>query len=1039
MKKSIHLFGLAAVVFLALSAEVAQPAGHGVPAQSFSELRKNFQNPPAEFRTVPFWVWNGKVTKQDIDRNLEDFQAKGFGGVFIHPRYGLITEYLSQEWFDLIAYSVQRAEDLGLTVWLYDENSFPSGFAGGHVPAAMPESFNQGQGLEGLKTEALNDEAVKDAFCVLERDGSEFKEVADPKTRFGTKGEFWIFRKTFYDKSKWYGGFSYVDLLVPGVTEKFIDVTMAGYEKSVGSQFGKRVKGIFTDEPNIRPPGRNAVKWTPDLFDAFRKRWGTDLKTRLPSLFEETGDWKKVRHNTQAVLLDLFIDRWARPWNLYCESKSLNWTGHYWEHGWPDLGEGPDNMAMYAYFQQPGVDMLFNTMDRDSTQFGNVRAVKELSSAANQFGRDRTLSETYGAAGWELRFEDMKRLGDWEYALGVNLMNQHLAFMTLAGDRKHDFPQSFGEHAPWWPYYKSLADYYGRLSFALASGKQKNRILVIEPTTTAWMEYAPGKKDGRLEAIGKGFHAFLSVIEKYQIEYDLGCERFLADRGRVEGNNLVVGPCAYDLIVLPPGLENLDRATVDLISSFLEKGGKVLSFTSTPDRVNGAESNAARLIAEKYKGTGWIESDAVGKTLPLLTPADFRFENPERTGGKVFHQRRRFADGELVFLVNSSLKEFASGAFFSKAGSIHRMDALNGATSPYPASVTGKDMKVRFDLAPAGSLLLFLDPTGTPAGPDKPVTEKIVPPYGGLTVHNLSPNTMTLDYCDLKLGGKEERGLYFYAASDRIFKFHGFEDNPWVSSTQYKTNILDRDRFAPGTGFTATFHFIVNPASAGIPLQAVVERPWIWTVSVNGKILNPLEGKWRLDRSFGVFDLAGLIRGGDNMISLTVSPMSIHAELEPVTLLGAFGLKSAARGWEIIPVSALGTGSWKDQGLPFYPEGVSYSSQYTLEKGNRYAVRLGRWNGSVAAVRVNGQEAGIIGWQPYELDISDFIHRGPNRIEVVVTGTLKNLLGPHHNVRGKGIVTPWSFKYAPEGQPPGEKYDLETYGLFEDFEVVEKK
>ena len=151
-------------------------------------------------------------------------------------------------------------------------------------------------------------------------------------------------------------------------------------------------------------------------------------------------------------------------------------------------------MAMYAYFQQPGVDMLFNTMDRDSTQFGNVRAVKELSSAANQFGRTRTLSETYGAAGWELRFEDMKRLGDWEYALGVNLMNQHLSYMTLAGDRKHDFPQSFGEYDSWWPYYRTLADYYGRLSLALASGKQKNRILVIEPTTTAWMEYSPSAR-----------------------------------------------------------------------------------------------------------------------------------------------------------------------------------------------------------------------------------------------------------------------------------------------------------------------------------------------------------------------------------------------------------------------------------------------------------------------------------------------------------------------------------------------------------------
>jgi hypothetical protein len=34
-----------------------------------------------------------------------------------------------------------------MEVWLYDENFYPRGFAGGHVPAKMPESFNQGQGL----------------------------------------------------------------------------------------------------------------------------------------------------------------------------------------------------------------------------------------------------------------------------------------------------------------------------------------------------------------------------------------------------------------------------------------------------------------------------------------------------------------------------------------------------------------------------------------------------------------------------------------------------------------------------------------------------------------------------------------------------------------------------------------------------------------------------------------------------------------------------------------------------------------------------
>jgi len=127
---------------------------------------------------------------------------------------------------------------------------------------------------------------------------------------------------------------------------------------------------------------------------------------------------------------------------------------------------GGDNMAMYAWPQVPAIDMLFNQWDDSTTnaQFGNTRSVKELASAANQTGRQRKLSETYGGSGWDLTFTDMKRNGDWEYALGVNLMNQHLTYFTLAGARKYDYPPTFDYHEPWWNNYKYLNTHYARLS-----------------------------------------------------------------------------------------------------------------------------------------------------------------------------------------------------------------------------------------------------------------------------------------------------------------------------------------------------------------------------------------------------------------------------------------------------------------------------------------------------------------------------------------------------------------------------------------------
>ena len=415
----------------------------------FEKLRKEFADPPRAFRPAPLWVWNTQVTRADIDRMLGDFKAQGFGGAFVHPRPGLVTEYLSDEWFDLYKYSVEKGKELGLDIWIYDENSYPSGFAGGHGPAQMPESYDQGQGLALTKTALPPADAGKYFLC-LKKEGGTFRDITADTGRYkDVPGEYYLYEKTYYGRSGWHGGYSYVDLLVEGVTEKFLGITMEGYEKTFGKELGPVIKGLFSDEPCI--PSSGGVRWTPDLFEVFRKQWGYDLATSLPLLSEQTGDWKRVRHNYLETLTQMFVDRWAKPMSAYCDRKGMLWTGHYWEHDWPSMYQGGDNMAMYAWHQMPAIDMLFNQYNDQSpqAQFGNVRAVKELRSAANQTGCVRTLSETYGGGGWDETFRDFKRLVDWEYALGVNFMNQHLSHMTIAGARKYDYPPVFTRLSPW--------------------------------------------------------------------------------------------------------------------------------------------------------------------------------------------------------------------------------------------------------------------------------------------------------------------------------------------------------------------------------------------------------------------------------------------------------------------------------------------------------------------------------------------------------------------------------------------------------------
>ena len=111
-----------------------------------AKLRNSFAVPPREYSSAPLWVWNDMLTEEQVVGTLRDLAGQKVKQVFVHPRPGLMTPYLSEDWFRLWKVALREAERLDMNMWIYDENSYPSGFAGGFVPEAMPES--RGKGLE---------------------------------------------------------------------------------------------------------------------------------------------------------------------------------------------------------------------------------------------------------------------------------------------------------------------------------------------------------------------------------------------------------------------------------------------------------------------------------------------------------------------------------------------------------------------------------------------------------------------------------------------------------------------------------------------------------------------------------------------------------------------------------------------------------------------------------------------------------------------------------------------------------------------------
>lgn len=1043
-----NLLALTGTILLFAFGCSKKPLPEGI--QTYAGLKTLFANPPSEYRSAPLWDWNDQITEEGIDFQMKEFKKAGIGGVFVHPRPGLLTEYLSDDWFHLFDYTVQKGKELGMKVWIYDENSYPSGFAGGHVPAQMPDSYQHGAGLSMDVLEELNIRLSDTIEVVLKKTEHGFADItASAEKEKGQKGTYYIFRKTYPEKSPWYGGFTYVDLLYKGVTEKFMELTMTkGYERNV-ADFGQTLPGIFTDEPNLEAAMSKGtmLRWTPDLWDVFQQRWGYDLKVNLPSLIEETGNWKKVRHDYYELILELFVDRWAKPWSKYCDEKGLKWTGHYWEHGWPEPTHGLDEAAIYIWHQQPGVDMLGNRLDTAGLggQFGNDRAVRELLSAANQAGRTRTLSETYGGGGWEMNFETQKRLVDWECVMGVNFVNQHLSYYTLKGVRKFDYPPSFSYHEPWWEHYQLMGDYIGRVCMAMSSGQQINQTLVLQPNTSAWMYFARKDKNPAINTIRDGFKNFVYRMEQKHLEYDLGSENVLKTLGSVKGNQLRVGQRDYNLVVIPAEMENIDQSTLDLLQKYLENGGKLLSFNRNISRVDGSESTKVNDLTEKYPEQ-WIVAENLNDptALKLLTRDEYAM-NDQTNNGMLYHQRRVLDDGQLLFVVNSHQSKKASTEVTVVGKYVTQLDMVTGKVYSYPAKVQDGKVSFQIELEPVGSAL-FAVTNQKPAEPEYAQgsgTETVLESTGPLGVKRESDNILMVNYLDLKTSKSDKKDIYFMNALIGLFNENGVEmGNPWQHKIQYKKDYLALDSlFKADSGFEASYHFYINPnlnAEAMKAIRAVVERPELWQVSINGQPVEKTAGAFWIDKDFPVYAIGQFLKPGKNTLKLKAPRMHILAEVMPVYLLGDFLVKPAKQGFEMAGGDISTLGSWRETGLPFYSQKVVYSQTISIEKtaGTSFKVKLNQWNGSMAEVWVNGEVAGLIAWKPYELDVTPLLKDGANEIAVKIIGSLKNTFGFFYNKNDSWIFGPHSWNAAPEKIPDSSAYYLVDYGLFEPFKLV---
>lgn len=1004
---------------------------------------QSFKNPDVGYRSAPFWSWNDQLELPELIRQIHGMQEQGMGGFFMHPRGGMPNEYMGADFLNMVAECVAEAEKLGMKAWLYDEDRFPSGGAGGLVVKNHEEFRIKALTLREVPAaEFRREDRILRVYAWVEKgavsgDGWLHRDVMG-LNRTGLRdvtgcaevqlremsGSLLVIEWISMPEQYLWNMHSYTDLCCKEAVDKFIEVTHEKYRESVGEHFGKAIPGIFTDEPyfdvgNTKTP---RLPWTLHMEEEFEKLKGYRLREHAVSLFVDTGDYRKVRYDYWDVISGMFTRAFTENVYRWCEENDLEFTGHFWEHAFPLPTHNGSVMPNYEFMHQPGIDMLFNRKD-EPEQVGNDLIVKEVSSVGNQMGKKRILSETYGASGWDLDFKDQKRIADWQFALGINFMCQHLVHYSLKGYRKRDFPLSFREHQPWWNCYRLLGDYLGRLSYTLSQGKFSCDVLMLHPSGSTWTEYRVNGDNRRLLQMGEDFKQLCRTVNQLHFFYDLGDEVILQRHGKVQGNRLIVGDMSYRTVIMPE-MTTIMASTFQLLKEFIQNGGVVIAAGETPTRLDGVECSqlAGFFRSPGIRKAGSGDREQLREVLKENGSTGICLQEDEgRDLSKIYCHKRNLENGQIIFLCNIDPEgSYQVRMKLDGAYKVEEWDAVTGASRNLEVyegnegSFGNPAAYVRLKFHPLKSYLLVTD-TGCPVKPvpDAGIKENDAAVRLELKdweTRRVHSNAMPLKLCRYSArGGNWSEPMDALQADSKLASDLGFEwrsqfgRQPWM----YEPALKNRKEKVQ-----LSYTFPIHELPLG-ELLIAVEEPELYQVTVNGKRAARVE-KAFIDRAFGLFDIKDAVKVGENEVILASEGFHICSSVEWLYLVGDFKLEKAPDGFA---VAAEGegpeTGDWTRQGYPYYSGTMRYSTYFELQAGSgqRAELQLGQlWMGA-ARVFVNGSEAAVLGWEPYMADITGFVKSGKNEVTIEIMNTLQNLMGPHGQVDPDGFCTPGSFAY----------------------------
>ena len=937
-------------------------------------LYESFLNPSSEFRQAPFWFWNHRLEPETLAWQIDQMQSKGIGGFVMHARHGLITKYLSEEWFDCIRFCCEKARERGMIAWAYDERDWPSGPAAGETLKNHANRMSyvrfETEEVEGPATVTFGPE-VQAAY--VEVNGT-FKRLAGD-TWTAPAGTSRIARLVRFECPSMLWFESYLDTLSKRACDEFVASTYDKHEAVLGDLKALGLEGFFTDEPALStyPDDLSRIPWTPEFAAAFKERKGYDLLDFAPDLFSHAERGKQVRYDYWDMATSLFEHAFFKTIHDWCDQRGLKMIGH-------PLGEEPlffqfrclgSIFPYMKHFHMPGLDHL-------SIQVGKGHAAtlspKMVASAALLAGRERIMTETFGESGWGLTLREMKWMADWQMAHGINYIIPHAFYYSVAGRRKKDSPPSEFFQSPFWPYYRSFADYTARVTTAMTGGEHVARIAVLYPMSSVWAEFVPGQEmPTAVQELEAAFWPLGAALIGLHRDFVVLDEASFA-QAQVSGKTFSVNGLQFDAVVIPK-LTVIREDAVEALKR-IAATGTAIAVSHDPVQVlhlKGPELGASLDLASLGVSFATDASATALETALAAVPTDLHL-----TGAPDVHYLHRRKEGQdLYFLANTAHEAVKTTVSLAGIGYAEYWDAATGKRSEIPGQHESEGRLVfPLELASVGSALIVVDPARKPG--NAPLIE--LEPVRRIPINerwHFSPengNNIALRNWSL------------------VTRTRGH-----VTELRYMTQLSTSEFFSNMRlivdGIPKQPHGV---SDAVMPMMGHETRASIYW---NGSLLEE-ELPWEFDPQFRVLAVPRRTPPGLHTVEIVIQNNGWFPQPgleEYAWLAGDFHVERDGAQPFLVPLRGIDIGPWEEQGYPGFSGTGDYFADITLPNeviGKRLFLNAGRV-GDLLEVEINGCAAGVFPWPPYRTEVTNLFCEGPNLVVLKVTNSARNFFeGP---------------------------------------------